>query len=137
MHHWGGDFKYFGEVGDAADEIGSFCRRWGRIPVTQTKEKYGTVRVYCTFGCSDLQGLLYPGYHYVQPLLGRRFASVIPERLNYAIMTFPFLRPFRSLIVRWQRAVYRMAYKRAITKYPMIREEILCVADWDEYLVGL
>jgi len=41
MHDWSGDFKYFGDVGRAAQFIGDYCRKYGRIGVTQTKEKYG------------------------------------------------------------------------------------------------
>ena len=121
MHSWGDGFKYFGDVSRAADEIGDFCRKWGRINVAQTKEKYGTARVYCTLGLTDLHGLLYPGYAYV--------------RGPYWLMTLPI---FRYLPTRWwQRRVYRLAYARALKKYPHIREEILDCADWPEYLEGL
>ena len=41
MHRWGDDFPYFKEVGQCATEIGDFLRRWGRVPVRDTKEKYG------------------------------------------------------------------------------------------------
>ena len=33
-----------------ASEIAVFCRRWGRIAVSDSKSKFGTVRVYCSFG---------------------------------------------------------------------------------------
>lgn len=38
-------------VGDAAEYIGSWLRKWARIDLTW-KEKYGTVRIYCSFGCN-------------------------------------------------------------------------------------
>jgi len=41
MHRWGDDFLYFQEVGQCAKEIGDFLRKWGRVPVRDTKEKYG------------------------------------------------------------------------------------------------
>ena len=131
MHTWGDDFKYFGEVGDAAFEIGQFCKRYGRISVTQTKEKYGTARVYCHFGWTSLHGLVYPGYVYSQ----------FPKWLWTADVYYigPLLRkwPLGVIMVKYQLFIYRLAYKRALKKYPMIREEILVGADFDEYLKGL
>lgn len=123
MHSWGDDFKYFKEVDVAARYIGAFCKKWGRIPVTNYKEKYGTVRVYCNFYCDDLHTLLFPGWGYV--------------RGPYKLMTFPLFRWARPIVLFWQHFIYRLAYKLAIKKYPMIKEEILCCADWNEYLKGL
>lgn len=123
MHSWGDGFKYFKEVDEAAYMIGNFCRKWGRIQVRDTKEKYGTARVYCSLYCEDLHTLLFPGYCYI--------------RGPYQLMTFPFLRPFRKIIFLYQKFIYRLAYKLAIKKYPKIRKEILCAADWSEYLQGV
>lgn len=128
MHHWGDGFEYFGEVGRAADEIGTFCKRWGRIGVTQTKEKYGTARVYCGFGIHQLFSLTHPGYAF----------SRYPKWLwtidcLYISKIFSFLR-INKVIVPYQTWVYRLAYKRALKKYPMIREEILDGADYTELL---
>jgi hypothetical protein len=134
-HFWGDGWPYFGDVGDAAYEVGKFCRRWGRISVTQTKEKYGTARVYCRFGCEDLHGLFYPGYCFVQ--LPRWLSKLVGKKVAYWIMTFPILQPFGNIICRYQHKVYRRAYKLAIRKFPHIREEILDCADFGEYLVGL
>ena len=121
MHFWGDSFQHFDDVERAAYEIGSFCRRWGRIGVVQTKEKFGTVRVYCSFGLIYLHELLYPGYCYV--------------RGPYWLMTLPL---FKHVPTLWlQKRVYRAAYERALKKYPHIREEILHCADWPEYLEGL
>lgn len=42
MHSWGSwPDELFSQVGEAADFIGQYCRKYGRISVTQTKEKYG------------------------------------------------------------------------------------------------
>lgn len=122
MHGWGSSFNYFGDVGAAATYIGQMCRSWGRIDA-HDKEKYGTVRVYVMFGCKDLHSLLYPGYAYV--------------RGNYRLMTFPFLAPLRPLVSWWQPFIYRLAYKRALRKWPRIRIEILLCADYPELLEGL
>lgn len=128
MHCWGDkDFTYWKELNEAAKFIAVFCMKFGRITVQDWKEKWGTVRVYCSFGWYQLGEIIspktrcyrsWPWYTkwvwkiYIPPLISRLF--------------FP-----------WQKFIYRTAYKLAIKKWPMIREEILCVADWSEYLGGL
>jgi len=39
--------------------------------------------------------------------------------------------------VPYQKFIYRRAYKKAIEKYPAIRENILCAADYPNLLEGL
>lgn len=133
MHSWGDGFQYFREVGQAADEIGAFCRKWGRISVTCTKEKWGTARVYCSFHYTSLHNLLYPGYVYKRPFwpdwLWAADIHYFSEVLSWRIFSIP--------LAWYQTRVYRLAYKRALKKYPMIREEILSGADFHELLEGL
>jgi hypothetical protein len=123
MHYWGDGFKYFSEVCQAAEEIETFCRKWGRIGVLQSKEKYGTVRVYCQFGWVQLNELVYPGYHYLQSpkwLMG----LYLPKFIS-------------NLGFIWQKFIYTQAYKRALKRYPMIIEEILHCPDYPEFLKHL
>jgi hypothetical protein len=132
MHYWGDGFPYFEDVGEAAYYIGKFCRRWGRIPVSTTKEKYGTSRVYINgMGYACLHTLLYPGYVYSQ----------MPDWLwTLDIHVFPKIFRaigFRWLLEKWQIYIYRLAYKKAIKKFPHIREEILDGADYNELLRDL
>ena len=134
MHMWG-DWpdELFAQVGAAADYIGDFCVRWGRINVRQTKEKYGTARVYCSLGgYASLHGLLFPNYVYKH----RRFPDWLWKLDTY------YLSKVFSLFTKygfgkWQILVYKEAYRRAIKKYPMIKAEILCGADYDELLEHL
>jgi hypothetical protein len=136
MHYWGEwPDELFRDVENAAYEIGEFCRRWGKIQVTQTKEKYGTARVYCHFGCRDLHSIFYPGY--VAVWNPKWLFQLVGETVGYRIMTFPFLRWAHPAVYRWQKFIYRLAYRRAVAKYPRVREEILAGADFDELLVGL
>ncbi len=114
------------EIGRAADEIGDFLRKWGRVNVTQTKEKYGTARVYCSLGWYDLHSITHPGYHYSQYpnwlwLLNCRVFSRIVPKFNLIV------RPYHVFL-------YRLAYKRAIRKYPHIAKAITCCADYRELL---
>jgi hypothetical protein len=136
MHYWGEwPDDLFAQVEQAALEIGEFCRRWGRIQVTQTKEKCGTARVYCHFGCRDLHSFFYPGYVWVG---GPAWLfKLLGKALGYSIMTFPLFRPLSGLVLRWQRVVYRNAYRRALRRYPQIRNEILHGADFKEFLTEI
>ena len=124
MHYYGDeDFDAWDDVDNAAAYIGQFCRSWGRIQVRQYKEKFGTVRVYCSLYCQCLHDLIFPGYCHV--------------RSPYVLWTFPILRPFHKAVFLYQKFIYRLAYKNAIKKWPAIHEEILCAADFGEYLKGL
>lgn len=132
MHNWGEwPDELFSQVGQAADEIGKFCRFWGRIGVTQTKEKYGTARVYCGFGLHQLFSITHPGYAF----------SRYPKWLwtldcLYISKLFTFLK-INAIIVPYQLFVYRLAYTRALKKYPAIRDEILSGADYPKELKSL
>ena len=124
MHYYGDeDFDAWDDVGDAADYIGNLCRTWGRIQVRQCKEKYGTVRVYCSLYCLCLHDLIFPGYCHV--------------RNPYRVWTFQLFRPFHRVIHLYQKFIYRLAYKNAVKKWPNLQEEILRTADFPEYLKGL
>jgi len=130
-HHWGGNFKYFGDVGKAADEIGDFCRVWGRINVTQTKEKWGLVRCYCNFGIHQLFSITHPGYVYSRyPKWFWKFDCRIVSKF-FSILHI------NAIVVPYQVYIYKKAYLQAIKKYPHIRKEILSGADYAELLVGI
>jgi hypothetical protein len=137
MHYYGDeDFDMFDDVAYAADYIGDFCAKWGRIQVRQTKEKYGTVRVYCSITCNSLHELLKPGWLH----MGWTGISK-PEwlrRLVYRVLVYPlFPKWLRPAIYAYQCAIYRKAYERALKKYPKIKAEILACPDWPELLEGL
>lgn len=131
MHNWGDGFPYFEDVGNAADEIGAFCRKWGRIGVRQTKEKYGTARVYCSLGWHQMHCITHPGHCYSRypNWLWHLDCRVTPKILHFFRLN--------KLIMPFHVFIYHLAYKRAIKKYPHIREEILSGADWNELLEDL
>ena len=124
MHNYGDeDFNAWADIDNAASYIGDLCRKWGRIQVRQCKEKFGTVRVYCSLYCQSLHDLIFPGYCRV--------------RSPYRLWVFPIFRPVQHLVFLYQKFIYRLAYKNAIKKWPNIKQEILCAADFHEYLKGL
>lgn len=126
-HEWGEwPDKLFRDVENAAQEIGDYCRKWGRIQVTSTKEKYGSARVYCHFGLHQIHSISHPGYVYNQ----------YPKWLwtldcNYGSK---LLIPIQGIVVKWQTYIYNKAYQKALKKYPHIRQEILSCADYREYI---
>jgi len=117
------------ELDTIAREIGTTLRDRYRIDVSQFKEKYGTVRVYCTFGWWNLHSLIYPGYHF------NRFPRWL-QRLDDVLLG-PIVHQLGRFFIPLQQKAYRQQYARAIVKYPHHRTAILACADWPEYLKGL
>lgn len=58
MHRWGDKGVDWQAISEAASYIGKGLRKWGRVTVFDYKEKWGTVRVYCSFGLLGLPGHL-------------------------------------------------------------------------------
>ena len=121
MHEWGETGVDWRGINDAAEFIGEYCRKWGRIG-TSSKEKYGTVRVYTDIGYISLHSLVYPGrvHNNFPSWLWNLDIDYIGPALN---------KIFGRLFIRWQERVYYKAYKKAIYKWPHLRAEILVCAD--------
>lgn len=109
-----------------AYEIGNFCVRWGRIPVTQTKEKYGTIRVYNSFGIFGLHGLLFPNRVYKHQKFPQwlwefdiNHISGIFEKLNF-------------IIIPYQYFIYKLAFYKTMWKYPEYYDLIFQAIDHPE-----
>lgn len=123
MHVWGDENVDWDGINEAALYIGTTLIRYGRVPVTDMKEKWGTVRVYLTFGWWTLYTVIRPNYMWVPKHL--KWANKIPMHwLNF-------------IIVPLQMKLYRIVYKRAIKKWPHLKEEIISDADYPELLEGL
>lgn len=128
QHIWGEQGVDWEGIENAAYYIGDFLAKWGRINVSQTKEKFGTARVYCHFGWSCFHTIIWPRHMWIHKWW--------PYRADLHISKY--LMPiFNWIAGRWQVKIYRMAYKRALKKWPHLREEILCCADGHELLKDL
>ena len=129
MHQWGDEwFEKHGESLDAAVMyLARFAKRWGRLG-GQAKEKFGTLRFYAKFH-SQLHDLVYVGHYYIR---WGRFGQALDS-----IYMRKFFNPVRSAIAWYQIKIYRAAYKSTLKKFPHLRMEILCDADYDEFLGGL
>lgn len=126
MHSWGDKGVDWKGINDAAEYLGAYCRKWGRLG-GQTKEKYGTVRFYARFGHLCLHTLIYPGY------VHSRFPSWL-WRLDIKLNSLYDL--FEGLFEWWQKKVYSKAYINACNKWPHLQEEILSCADYPESITG-
>jgi len=129
MHIWGDEDVDWGGIDDAASYIGQGLRKWGRVDVKQFKEKYGTVRVYCRLGVGMFHQLIWPGY----------CSNQYPYKwLWLADLKLMWLwRLLNHAVVPYHKYLYRKYYANAVQKWPHLREEILCCADFDELLKGL
>lgn len=117
------------EIDFIAQWIGSYLINFGRVNVTQTKEKYGTVRVYCTLGWYSIHDITHPGYSYSQ----------YPKwlfNLDYSCFS-KIVSLFNPIVLKYHQWLYRRAYKKAVQKWPHLTYEILVCADYSEFLKGL
>lgn len=129
MHSWEDtDVDWVG-LSDAAYWIGYRLGKWGRISVSDMKEKYGTVRVYCYFGWTSFHTVIYPLHHYSQ------FPKWLWKLDCY--IGYYLIRPLNWIVRPIQSVIYRAVYKEAIRKWPHLAQEILTGADHMELLVGL
>jgi len=129
-HLWGDEDVDWRGIDEAAEFIGEGLRKW-RVNVTQFKEKFGTVRVYCGLGISDLHQLTHPGYCFRQwPVWAWKWVNCSKGGRGAARLLNWFVLPLHKWVYRWY-------YVRAVKKWPHLREEILCVADHDGLLKGV
>jgi len=114
---------------EAAHMIATYLKKYGRVNVFQAKEKYGTVRVYCTLGFYNIHSITHPGYMYyrypkwltkIDFLIGVRIASLL-----------------NKIIIPYHCWLYKKAYKKAIDKFPFYKENIISCADFPELLNDL
>jgi len=129
-HHWGDDDVDWKGIGEAGRYIATNLKRWGRVPVRDWKEKYGTVRIYLSLGWESLFTITHPGYVY----------SRYPKWLwsfccsKYSRWIF---RQLNRVVVPYHIFLYRFFYRRAVKKWPHLTDEILCAADFHELLKDL
>lgn len=120
--------SYSADLHDIACSIGHRLLK-ARVQVLDSKEKFGTVRVYCTFGWYTLHDVVYPGYHFNQ---FPRWARLLDNVFTQTVVQYAS---------RWaepyQRRAYRQAYQDAVEKYPHYRTAILDYADYPELLEGI
>ena len=129
MHVWGEEGVDWKGIDDAASYIALNLRRWGRIQVTDYKEKWGTVRVYCHFGCEALFWFVYPGWVYYQ----------WPDwvaKIDRSDISHFLWRAFERILVPYQVYVYKAVYNKAVKRWPHLRQEILTDCDYPDLVMS-
>lgn len=129
MHSWGKEGVDWKGISDAATYIDKQLRTYARINVSQSKEKFGTVRVYCNFGWYNLHSITHPGYHYTQY---PKWLANLDNRYLWQVVSL-----LNPIVVPFHERFYRKTYRRAIHKWPHLRQEILSGASYSDLLVGL
>jgi len=129
MHSWGDENVDWNGISNAAEYIARRLRRLGRVGVRDYKEKYGTVRVYCSLGWYSLHSITHPGYVYSQ----------YPQWLWKLDCHYGryITRPLNWLVIPYHKWLYLDTYRRAVRKWPHLRREILSACDWPELLSSL
>ena len=134
MHDWKDKDVDWNGIDAAAHYIGAGLRRWGRVDVQQYKEKFGTVRVYCSLGLLWWPQITHPGSIYTPWPRWLDFISFPISRWN----PFGAARRFANLgVLPFHKWLYRRYYRRAVARWPHLRREILCAADYSYLLRGL
>jgi hypothetical protein len=131
MHDWSQTDVDWAGINAAAEYIGRNLIRWGRVPVSEIKEKYGSCRIYCGFGWYNFHTIFWPNYAYC------RYKWKWLWHLDCATTVHKLFSILNYIIIPIHKRMYRYYYKQALKKWPHLWEEILCCADWQELLEGL
>ena len=127
MHYWGDEGVDWDGINDAADFLDDYFRKRWKIGVRQSKEKYGTVRVYCSLGWMSPHDITHPGYCF----------SRYPKwlwHLNCRCYGAWFWKPIQWASTKVHCWAYRRGYKLAVKKWPHLSAEILSAADFSDLL---
>ena len=128
MHDWGDKDVDWGGIDDACEFIGDRLVKLGRIHVSQTKEKFGTVRVYCSFGLDSFYGIWRPRHMWVP--------TWWPWKLDLTV--FNWISPLlNKVVIPYQKWLYKQTYRKAVQKWPHLYDEIVSCADWGELFDGV
>lgn len=126
-HDWSDDTFDWTGLNNAINYISDRLRKLARIGV-HSKEKYGTARISCYF-VDTPHSLIWPGYVYNQyPYKWMWGLDVYYGRnlLYYTGLSY--------IIIKWQKWIYVDTYRRAVKKWPHLKDEILCDAHPLEWL---
>jgi hypothetical protein len=130
VHSWGEEGVDWDGLNEAPWFIGGWLRRWMRMHVSDMKEKFGTVRVYCSFGWDSFYSIFYPGYCWIKPWWPNKLDSWLSDQT-------PILKWLNYGAIPLQKWAYAYRYKKAVQKWPHLYDEIVSGADWGELFEGV
>lgn len=129
-HYWGDEKFDWKGLDDAADYISVWLIRWMRQPITQVKEKFGTLRIYCGFGWDTFHTIIWPRHCWIHKWW--------PYKLDLWISyNTPVLKWLNSVVIPVQQKAYAWRYKKAVQKWPHLYDEIVSMADFGELFDGV
>ncbi|SRR5229473_1852558 len=128
MHSWSDDNFDWNGLDDVGDYIGLWLRRWVRMDIRQIKEKFGTLRIYCSFGWNSFYSVYHPGYCWSP----KWWPYDLDRTLSDYLMPI-----FNKVIIPIQQKAYTWRYKKAVQKWPHLYKEIVSCADWGELFDGI
>jgi hypothetical protein len=132
MHSWGDEWAYWDDMNRVVDFMWDYLHKW-RFPARDVKEKWGTLRVYCSFGWTSPHDITHPGHAYIRYKKGGIMWSLQYSKVVRWIFQYILHKPSQLFHI-W---VYRRAYRLACEKWPQCAAEILTAADYPELLVNL
>ncbi len=128
MHDWSDESFDWDGLNDAIRYIAYGLKRW-RVPVRDYKEKFGTARIYCSLGWGSFYDIFYPGCVW--------YKKFWPVRLDHFLSyDTPILRWINKIVCPFHIWLYARYYRKAVEKWPHLREEILSMADHGELFEG-
>lgn len=129
MHSWGDPGVDWKGINDAAEYIGGWLRTYARVEVRCIKEKFGTVRVYCSFGWGMFYSIWRPGYVW--------FPKWWPARFDMWLADSWVLRSINHVLIPLQMKAYVWRYRKAVERWPHLYKEIVSMADFGELFEGV
>jgi hypothetical protein len=130
MHTWGDEDVDWEGINDAAYYIAHWLKTWARLGVLDYKEKFGTVRVYCSFGFHSFYSIWRPSHCWIS----KRW----PYKLDLWIASeTPIMDWINAVVIPIQMKAYAWRYKKAVQKWPHLYKEIVSQADHGELFEGV
>jgi hypothetical protein len=127
MHQWGDeDFDWNG-LNDAIFYMHKRMKTYARIGV-HSKEKYGRAVLNCYF-VDTPHSLIWPGYVYNQ--YPYKWMWNLDVDYGYKLLYYTGI---WYIVSKWQKFIFVDTYRRAVKKWPHLKDEILCDAHPMEWL---
>lgn len=131
MHSWSDRDVDWGGINDAARFIALRLRFW-RVDVRDYKEKWGTVRVYCSLGIGWWPQLTHPGHVFLR--WPRCLDFIAYGSYKKWSPLYWLLRLLNLVVVPFHKWLYVSTYAAARKRWPHLAQEIYRCADYYELL---
>lgn len=117
-------YDYFKSLEDICDIIYQIAIKYGRIGGHIAIYR-GCVKFYAQFRNLSLRSLIYPQYYH-NPL------PAWLQKVDHYVAIL--LKPLQPIFTYYQHRMYRLAYQKAIKKYPYLKTEITRYALYPQLL---